>query len=351
MPLWIDDKYMRLLAPHLDQFKAKGGHAYNFRCPLCGDSEKNKFKARGYVFPKRDMLMMKCHNCGIALPFEALLKRVARHLYNDYALEQLKELPQKAAPEPPPAPVALKSVKWSPTLTIPLSALLEPSHALHEVYRFIVNRMIPATALSRLYATNKARTWLLPLLTAGARTLKETLEAEKKLNGVTDGEPFLIQPLKLTDGTWYGAQIRTIAQKEFYTFRWSHAPLKMFGLDVWKPNRLTYVVEGPLDALFVPNAISPLGSDLWTGVRVMKELGMPTDKMVYVWDNEPRNPQVVQHIKHAVSLHEPVVIWTRDLPKDINDMVRAGLDVNHVLPTRTFQGVAAEVELSQWLRG
>jgi hypothetical protein len=53
MSLWLDDKFLRLLSPHLDRFSQKSLHHYNFRCPLCGDSERNEFKARGYVYPKK----------------------------------------------------------------------------------------------------------------------------------------------------------------------------------------------------------------------------------------------------------------------------------------------------------
>ena len=45
----LQQKYINLMSNQLDQFKRKSDKLYNFRCPECGDSQKNKFKARGYM--------------------------------------------------------------------------------------------------------------------------------------------------------------------------------------------------------------------------------------------------------------------------------------------------------------
>jgi hypothetical protein len=50
MSLWLEEKYLRLLAPQLDLFKQKHPHVFNFRCPLCGDSERVLSKTRGYCY-------------------------------------------------------------------------------------------------------------------------------------------------------------------------------------------------------------------------------------------------------------------------------------------------------------
>lgn len=337
--LWLDEKYLRAVSAQLDNFKQKKQHEYNFRCPLCGDSEKNRFKARGYVYAVRDRLMFKCHNCGVALPFAALLKKLSGKLYNEYTLEGMESerAPVENAPEAiveAPAPVVAPIRSYAE-----VEALSDTTGAAGEVYRYCRDtRKLPESGIARLFATSKAHTWLEPLV------------GPEKAEKVADNLTYLIQPFRLPDGTWYGAQLRVLTRKEYLTFRWSHEPLKMFGLEAWNPNDLTYVVEGPIDSLFLPNCISPCGSDLLTGVQLLEDAHIlpRSAPRVYVWDNEPKNPQVRQHVRTAISLNEPVVIWPRDYPKDINDMVRDGFDPLRIIQRRTFTGLEADIEFTKW---
>ncbi len=342
--LWRDEKYLRLLSPTLTRFTQKGPHTFNFRCPLCGDSETNKSKARGYIFPVHDTLLFKCHNCGLALPFSALLKRQNRQLYDDYILERMKEDGQRPAPAPEclPEPASVPVVRSVPA-DWPVYSLETLNHAYPSLHSVLVYardvRKLPETALSRLFATSHAKTWLEPLV------------GPEKAAKVTDGVLYLVMPLRLPDGTWFGAQMRTLDKKNFATFRWNHEFLA-FGLDAWRPDIMTTVVEGPIDSLFVPNALAMCGSDLLSGVRHLEDADImrTSNRRVYVWDNEPRNKEIVRHIRTAVKLKENVVIWPREYPKDINDMCRAGIDVLDVLLKRTFFGLNAELELTAWLR-
>jgi hypothetical protein len=357
MSLWRDEKYLRLLSPTLSRFTQKTTHTYNFRCPLCGDSETNKAKARGYIFAKGDTLLYKCHNCSVSLPFSALLRSQSRHLYDEYLLERLKEDGQRQ-PDRPEAvfqtpTVAPARSPMSDSPVYPLSILDHAYPSLHVVYTFAKDiRKLPITVFDRLYATEKAHTWIRSVLLAAATTDEEKVEAEKKSEKVSDDLPYLVTPFRMLDGSWFGAQLRPVERKEFTTFRWAHDPLKVFGLDAWNPLKLTYIVEGPIDALFIPNALSPCGSDLLTGMRCLEDADIlkSSSRRVYVWDNEPRNKEIVKHIRMAVKLKENVVIWPRRAPKDINDMVRAGIDVMDVLPKRTFFGLNAELELAAWIK-
>ena len=43
------------------------GKSYNFRCPICGDSKKNKSKTRGYLYAVKANTNFKCHNCGASM--------------------------------------------------------------------------------------------------------------------------------------------------------------------------------------------------------------------------------------------------------------------------------------------
>ena len=71
--MYIEQKYLLLASSQLSQFKKKGDYLYNFRCPYCGDSQKSKLKARGFIFLKENKLIYKCHNCSKGASFQNLL--------------------------------------------------------------------------------------------------------------------------------------------------------------------------------------------------------------------------------------------------------------------------------------
>ena len=355
MSLWIDEKFLRLLSPSLDHFVQKHPHVFNFRCPLCGDSEQNKHKARGYCFNKTTTLIYKCHNCGIALPFSALLKRTSRRLFDEYMLEKLKEAPQPKTDAEVFSDTFANVTDGATTLLEPqpgsvLVRLSDPSlrqpGPLSGVLAYVLKRQIPEDQLGRLWATIHAYTYLSKLV------------GEDKAAKVKDGEPYLVLPLTLTTGQmgWFGAQFRLLSRKEYITYKWSeHETLKVFGLDKWSPAETTYIVEGPLDALFVPNAIAACSSDLMGITHVMeaRQIMDPRDARVFVWDSEPRNKEVVRLMRNAIRLGEQVVIWPKGFPKDINDAVLQGMTPNNVfalIQKRTYQGLRAELEFGSWLR-
>ena len=80
---YIDSKYLNIIGPQLLKFKKKGDFLWNFRCPYCGDSEKSRTKARGYVFRKKNDLFYKCHNCGVGATLGNLIKHVDSKIHND----------------------------------------------------------------------------------------------------------------------------------------------------------------------------------------------------------------------------------------------------------------------------
>lgn len=343
--IWLEDKYVHLVKSQLDRFTSKGhAHTYNFRCPLCGDSEKSKLKTRGYIYPAHNKLFFKCHNCNISLPFVALLKQLSLSLYNDYLFEKFREN-ALTAPEPVQQPLPAtqtQTLAVHPLLgQVPVYDVLSQRDVLspcHAVYAFCHDRLIPDTALKRLYCTKQAFSLIQPLV------------GDDKTKGLVDAVPYLLQPLKNANSAWIGVQIRRIDKKEFYTFRWADDPLKMFGLDAMDASKTVFVVEGPIDSLFLPNAIAACGSDLLSAVHNAEDKGYLMPNRVLIWDNEPRNSQVRQEMKTAIKMKESLVIWTPDLPKDINDMVREGIDVQAVIANRTFSGISAEVRYSEWVK-
>ena len=90
MSEWLQRKYILLLSNTLDKFKEKNG-TFNCRCPICGDSQKNKHKARGYFLVSKGEYKFFCHNCGATRSIENFIKEIAPSLLQEYKLELLKE--------------------------------------------------------------------------------------------------------------------------------------------------------------------------------------------------------------------------------------------------------------------
>ena len=64
---------------------------YNFRCPICGDSKKNKSKTRGYLYAVKANTNFKCHNCGASMSLNNFLKHVDPAVHKQYVMEKFKE--------------------------------------------------------------------------------------------------------------------------------------------------------------------------------------------------------------------------------------------------------------------
>jgi transcription elongation factor Elf1 len=90
MSVFIDRAFLLRISPKLQRFTQKKDDLYNFRCPLCGDSQKNKTKSRGYVYRKKNDYFYMCHNCGASTSFYNFLEKVDPTLIKEYALERYK---------------------------------------------------------------------------------------------------------------------------------------------------------------------------------------------------------------------------------------------------------------------
>ena len=86
----IDSKYIGLVSSRLQKFKKVKANLYNFRCPICGDSQKHKNKARGYLYPVKADMNFKCHNCGASSTFSNFVKTLDPVLYKQYIFEKFK---------------------------------------------------------------------------------------------------------------------------------------------------------------------------------------------------------------------------------------------------------------------
>jgi hypothetical protein len=71
------------------------------------------------------------------------------------------------------------------------------------------------------------------------------------------------------------------------------------------------------------------------------------DDPVWIYDNEPRNREIVNRISKTIDAGDSVVIWPDTIDeKDINDMILSGLDVQSVIELNTYSGLEAKLKFT-----
>lgn len=330
---YIDSKYIGLVSSRLEKFKQVKNNLYNFRCPYCGDSQKYKNKARGYIYQSKNDHNYKCHNCGVSRSFTNFLKDLDASLHGQYVMERYKNgLTGKNSNTPEPKfsfnkPSFNKKVFDLPTL--------DELNKEHLAKQYVEQRKIPQKYLKTLYYCEKFKEW--------------TNKQKHTFDNIDYDEPRIIIPL-INKGTIFGFQGRSLnkdSQVKYITIILDNVPPKIYGLDDIDWNKKVYIVEGPFDSMFIDNAIAMVGADF----DMMFFISNYDVDFVMVYDNEKRNKQIVGRIERSIDLHLPVVIWPSNLKeKDINDMVLSGHDVNHLLESNTYSGLEAKTKLISWKR-
>ena len=335
MSVYIDRKYLLQVSPKLSRFSQKKEDLYNFRCPLCGDSQKNKTKCRGYVFRKKNDYFYMCHNCGASLSFYNFLDKVSPDLVKEYALERYKDGETGTHNYPKPT---FDELKTKPVFKTKTKINLESIESLpdkHFAKEYCKNRSIPEDKLKSLYYTSDFK-----------KFVKE-IGAEKK--NLVDGDHRLVIPFYDKEGNLIALQGRALGESKmrYITVKLQDENRKFFGIDNIDESEVIYVVEGPIDSLFLKNAVATADSNLTSIEDVYDKT-----KVVLVFDNEPRNKEIVKIMEKAVDNHFSVVIWPEMITcKDINEMVLDGLepdDVQDIIEQNTYVNLRAKMELINW---
>lgn len=338
--MWLETKYINMLAGTLPNLVRKGSGVWNFRCVFCGDSQKSKTKARGYLIQDRSTVYSTCHNCGVSHKFPKFLELVNPHLYSEYALEafsdrkdivQIKPIPQKDIP--------LKNLHQLPRISLlPLD---------HNAVEFLSNRLIPRQQWAKLYYADDFYKFC-------RNFFDDKYQSDFK-------EPRIIIPLINQHKKLIGFQGRAIVKTDYryITALLSPTNPKIFGLNTTDFNQPSFAVEGPFDSMFIPNSIAVLGGAIDATLRSAE---IPTGLITVVYDNEPRNKDVCRNILRAINNGYKVVIWPKGIDqKDINDMILANVakgmsleqaseHILSVLNSNIYKGLDAELAFRQWKR-
>jgi transcription elongation factor Elf1 len=318
----IDSKYIGLVSSRLQKFKRVKSDLYTFRCPICGDSQKNKNKTRGYIYPVKNNTNFKCHNCGASLSFNNFLKQIDPTLHKQYTLEKFKEghTGKNFVVEEPK--FEFKKPIFKKKLDLPKAS------ENHIAKQYLEKRLLNP---DKFYFADKFQAW--------TNTQKPTFSR------IVRDESRIVIPLYTREGEVFGFQGRSLgpSKVKYITVILDDSIPKVYGLDEVSTDETIYVTEGPFDSTFVKNAIAMCGSDI-----LLDSLNLGDD-MVYVLDNEPRNKEICNRISKLIDGGKKVVIWPKAIQqKDINDMVLAGLSVMNVLKLNTYRALEAKIKFNEW---
>lgn len=326
---YLDSKYIGLVSVQLEKFERKNASTYNFRCPYCGDSRKHRNKARGYFFKVKSDFVFKCHNCGVGRTFTNFLKDHNKLLYDQYVMERYREgLTGKGTQTPTPV-FNFQQPKFfsKPENSIDLEKVSELNTS-HPAREYLEQRKIKD--LDYFYYCPKFKDW--------------TNKQKKVFDTLRQDSARIIIPLRDKDGIMFGYQGRSLAPKakiRYITIMLDDTKPKVFGLDRIDETKDVYVTEGPFDSMFISNSIAMCGSDV--------EVSNFNYNFVFVFDNEPRNKQIVEKITRAAKQGHKVVIFPKSIQeKDLNDMFLAGHDVQRVVESNIYQGLEAQLKLNEW---
>tara|TARA_R100001463_G_scaffold13133_1_gene35212 strand:+ start:449 stop:1420 length:972 start_codon:yes stop_codon:yes gene_type:complete len=317
----VDSKYIGMVSSRLQKFKRVKDNLYNFRCPICGDSQKNKNKTRGYIYQVKNNTNFKCHNCGASMSFNNLLKEIDVNLHKQYTLEKFKEGHTGKN-------FVVEAPKFEFTKPVFKKSINLPKASTNSFANdYLVDRKIDP---DKFYYADKFMEW--------TNTQKRTFDTIKK------DESRIVIPMYNESKNLIGFQGRALGKSftKYITVMLDEEAPKVYGLETIDKKSPIYVVEGPFDSTFITNSVALCGSD--------GDLGyLKGSNIIFVYDNEPRNREIVRRVEGCINRNEKVVIWPSNIvDKDINDMVLAGHDVMSVVELNTYSGLEAKIKFNNW---
>jgi hypothetical protein len=345
MSLFLDRKYINTVSSRLARFTNKGNDVWNFRCPFCGDSKTNKRKARGYIFldKRNNSFFYKCWNCNLSLSLNKFFMDLDPSIQKRYKFDKFQE---KGDPFANTASdfqkQATENVKRLEQKKIDLSECshisdLDPTHVAR---KYVERRKIPKN------------NWKYLLYTSDFKAVATKFDPIRAQNMIENDARLVI--LFYYKNELVGCSGRTLddgpKKTKYITIKVDDDAPKLFGLD--KIEGLAgnvLVFEGPIDSMFFDNAIATADANLTSAARYVE-----MQRLTLVFDNQPRNKDVVRNMRGAVDRGYKICIWPdEETDKDINDMILHGkndAEIYNTIQMNTFDGMKAKLRMGKWAK-
>jgi hypothetical protein len=275
-----------------------------------------------------------CHNCGVSTTFYNFLKQVDENLLKEYQLERYKngETGNNNYSKPDFEEYKQETPKFKKALELlSIDSLPEA----HFAKNYVQQRRIPETFYSQLYFAEDFAAFI------------QNLGIEKE--GLKKNDQRLVIPFYDKEKNLVAIQGRALGESKlrYITLKLHDDNKKVFGLDRANTESMVYVTEGPIDSMFLENAVATADSNLESITDSLDK-----SKVVLVFDNEPRNKEIVSKIEHAIDNHFNVVIWPEFITeKDVNDMVLNNFspdEIQDIVNKNTFINLRAKMEFVNW---
>ena len=318
----VDSKFIGLVSSRLQKFKKVKADLYNFRCPICGDSQKNKSKTRGYLYSVKADMNFRCHNCGASMTLSNFLKTLDPVIHKQYVFERFKggHTGRGTVVEEPK--FNFKPPQFAPKVDLPRASEIPIAK------QYLEKRKIDS---NKFYYTDAFKRWVNTLV--------------PKFDDIKYDEPRIIIPL-IYKNQLIGLQGRSLGPNsvKYITIMLHDDAPKVYGFDNIDDKKPIYIVEGPFDSTFLDNSIAMVGADLDIG-------SFGWSNYIWVFDNEPRSREITNRISKTIGRGDKVIIWPSNVQeKDINDMVMGGHDVMSMLESNTYSGLEANLKFNTWKR-
>lgn len=334
---YLDAKYLGMISFRLRNYKRKGGSLINFSCPFCGDSTKNKHKARGYVYEKEGSSYFHCHNCGLTLSIPSFLKKLDYSLYSEYTLERMKDA-GKIKEEEPVLKMKKHIFEKNPFKSLKTINDLTKDD---RVKQYVLARNLPEKYHGRLYSCPNTYSFVNTLIPN--KFSDESLDFD---------ETRLLIPYRNDKGVYHGFSARSLdpkSQVKYLRIVLDTDVPNIYGQDTVDLSQTTYVFEGEFDSMFIDNSLATGGGDLISSMYMFDKTNL-----VICYDNEPRSREMYKKINKAIIQGYAICIWPINLDyKDVNEMINAGYkpyDIKKCIDMNTYDGMKATLKLNDWTR-
>ncbi len=348
MSIFVERQYINEISGYLDLFAWSKEYVANFRCNICGDSDSDATKKRGFfVRSDTDGFIYKCHNCGAALKLSTYLKEYFPEEYSRYSRDMYFERggskrEEKVRPKQKPVSNRItksltgnkaRKVQREPVLDNMISiADMDPEHPCRQ---YVEGRAIPEKHFKILYYAENFREAVAPMCEDHSEEDIRRIPCDQRL----------VIPFFDANGKLKAVQGRALDPKStlrYATVKRNEDVNKIYGEERVIPNRTTLVVEGPIDSLFLPNCKASADADLLT-----------VNGDIYIPDNQYRNKEICDRISKWIELGVKVVLFPPDLEwKDINDMVdprkgnMSSRELLQLIADNVYSGLSAKLKFA-----
>lgn len=301
------------------------------RCPFCLDSKKDKNKTRFYIYEKAGQYTCFCHNCSRGFSLYKLLNKLDTSLANAYKFEAFKDTkpytssPIKAEERVKNETIVLENLGFTPLPKMPKNS---------DAMKYVEARKIPQEHIGNMF-------W------------SKDISVLEKLNPAYEnrlkaGEERLIIPFHDKNGKLSGVTCRAIHESKLRYIAIRLSPEVMaYGFNKADFSKDIRVIEGPIDSMFIDNAVASGGSDFG---RVLNLI--PKTKAVLIFDNEPRGKEIVKLMEKYIGFGYRMMIWPPNWKyKDINEGIINGRtkgEVENMIISNTFEGLRLRLAMRDW---